>query len=57
MIDSALLDMIVCPNCLGKLEYRETSGGFACLQDRLFFPIREGIPVLLVDEARPLESG
>ncbi len=57
MIDSALLDMIVCPNCLGKLEYQETPGGFVCLQDRLFFPIREGIPVLLVDEARPLESG
>jgi len=55
VIDKKLLEIVVCPCCRGKLEYREATDGLVCLRDRLFFLIREGIPVLLVDEARPLD--
>lgn len=55
MIDRKLLEIVVCPCCHGKLEDQEASGGLFCPHDRLLFPIREGIPVLLVDEARPLD--
>ncbi|MHB1543856.1 MAG: Trm112 family protein [Gammaproteobacteria bacterium] len=54
-MDRRLLEVVVCPCCRGKLEYREAPEGLACLHDRLFFPIHEDIPVLLVDEARPLD--
>ncbi len=55
MIDRKLLEIVVCPCCHGKLEDQEASGGLFCPHDRLLFPIQEGIPVLLVDEARPLD--
>jgi uncharacterized protein YbaR (Trm112 family) len=52
---SVILDLLVCPNCLGELLHREGDvEELWCRFDHLAFPIREGIPVMLIDEARQL---
>ncbi|OGA33682.1 MAG: tetraacyldisaccharide 4'-kinase [Betaproteobacteria bacterium RIFCSPLOWO2_12_FULL_62_13b] len=54
-MDSRLLDILVCPLCKGPLVYRKTEKELVCKGDRLAFPIRDGIPVMLEDEARRLD--
>ena len=51
-MDRRLLDILVCPLCKGPLVYRRREQEFVCTADRLAFPIRDGIPVMLEDEAR-----
>ena len=53
-MDSQLLEILVCPLCKGKLYYAVEAGELICRGDRLAFPIRDGIPVMLEEEARPL---
>lgn len=53
-MDSKLLDILVCPVCKGPLLYRKPEQELVCKADRLAFPIRDGIPVMLEDEARKL---
>lgn len=51
-MDTKLLEILVCPVCKGPLLHRRTEQELICKADRLAFPIREGIPVMLEDEAR-----
>ena len=53
-MDARLLDILVCPICKGPLVYRKAQGELVCKLDRLAFPIRDDIPVMLEDEARKL---
>ena len=53
-MDSRLLEILVCPLCKGPLVYRAPQAEFVCKADRLAFPVRDGIPVMLEDEARKL---
>ena len=53
-MDSKLLDILVCPICKGKLYYAVQARELICRGDRLAFPIRDGIPVMLEQEARTL---
>ena len=53
-IDPLLLDMLVCPKTKGTLHYDQEKQELVCEKAKLAYPIREGIPVLLVDEARTL---
>ena len=57
-MDTRLLEMLVCPICKGPLEHlREDSRReLVCHADRLAFPIRDGIPVMLENEARALDA-
>jgi len=55
-MNKKLLRLLVCPVCKGKLEYRKRDAELVCLQDRLAFPVRKGVPVLLQMDARPLGS-
>ncbi|MBF0428643.1 MAG: Trm112 family protein [Magnetococcales bacterium] len=55
MIDRALLEILVCPQCKGSLEYDAKAGELICKPDHMAFPIRDDIPVMLVDEARTIE--
>ncbi|MDT8999185.1 Trm112 family protein [Paucibacter sp. APW11] len=58
-MDNRLLDMLVCPICKGPLEllrHEDGSRELACHADRLAFPIRDDIPVMLANEARSLDS-
>ena len=54
-MDSRLLDILVCPICKGPLLYRKAEQELVCKADRLAFHIRDGIPVMLEDEARKLD--
>ena len=54
--DKKLLDVLACPVCKGKLRYSAETNELVCLFDRLAFPIRNNIPVMLEVEARELSS-
>ena len=49
-----LLDIRVCPKCEGKLTYREPEQARDCAACQLRYTVRDGIPVMLIDEATPL---
>jgi uncharacterized protein YbaR (Trm112 family) len=49
-----LLAILVCPKCRGELEYREREGRLLCHACNLAYPVRDDIPVMLIDEASPL---
>ena len=53
-MDKKLLDILVCPLCKGALYYDKSAQELICRGDRLAFPIRDDIPVMLEDEAREL---
>ena len=55
-MDARLLDILVCPICKANLEYRKTESELICKPCRLAFPIRDGIPIMLQDEARQLTA-
>ncbi|MBF0584351.1 MAG: Trm112 family protein [Magnetococcales bacterium] len=55
-MDRELLALLVCPQCKGELVLDRDAAELVCKADRLAFAIREGIPVMLVDEARRLDS-
>ncbi len=53
-MDAKLLEILVCPVCKGKLDYDKAAQELVCSPCKLAFPIRDDIPVMLVDEARSL---
>lgn len=53
-VDPRLLEILVCPLCKGKLAYRKEAAELVCRADRLAYPVKDGIPVMLEDEARKL---
>jgi len=57
-MDPRLIEMLVCPLCKGplRLERQPERIELVCAADRLAFPVRDGIPVMLENEARPLEE-
>ena len=51
-IDKELLEILVCPNCRGDITYDETEQIIECVGEcRYRYPVRDGIPVMLIDEA------
>jgi uncharacterized protein YbaR (Trm112 family) len=54
--DKKLLDILACPVCKGKLLYQNKQAQLICKFDRLVYPIRENIPVLLESEAKHVTS-
>ncbi len=52
-ISEGLLEILVCPQCKGKVYLNETKDGLICERCRLLYEIREEIPVMLVEEAKP----
>ncbi|MCG3189694.1 MAG: hypothetical protein LKCHEGNO_02191 [Burkholderiaceae bacterium] len=59
-IDHRLINLLVCPLCKGPLRAEHPPGEplreLVCPADRLAFPVRDGIPVMLESEARPLDA-
>jgi uncharacterized protein len=53
-MDKKLLDVLVCPLCQGALQFQRDTDELICRFDKLAFPIRDGIAVMLQDEARVL---
>jgi uncharacterized protein len=51
-LDKELLDILICPNCRGDVEYREDEQVIVCLGTCKYrYPVRDDIPVMLIDEA------
>ncbi len=50
-LDERLLAILVCPDCKGDVEYKERRHVVLCVACGLRYPVRDGIPVMLVDEA------
>ncbi len=53
-MDKRLLDILACPICKGPLIYQRDKDELICKADRLAYPVRDGIPVMLEEEARRL---
>lgn len=53
-MEKQLLEFLVCPICKGQLSYNKENQELICRFDRLAYPIREDIPIMLIDEARSL---
>lgn len=51
-MDKKLLDILACPLCKGPLVYHEADKELVCRGDRLAFPVRDDVPVMLEEEAR-----
>ena len=50
-----LLEILACPQCRGELSLTPKEDGLTCQTCKLKFPIRDDVPVMLVDEAEPFE--
>lgn len=55
-MDPKLLEILVCPLCKGPLVYRKAQAELVCRADKLAYPIRDDIPVMLEEEARELPA-
>ena len=55
-MDSKLLDILACPVCKGPLTFHRAGAELVCRADRLGFPIRDEVPVMLEEEARRLPA-
>ncbi|MBM3759056.1 MAG: Trm112 family protein [Acidobacteria bacterium] len=51
-ISQELLEILICPACRGELELKQDGSGLKCVACKRVYPIREDIPVMLVDEAK-----
>ena len=51
-LDERLLDILICPDCHGGVEYKDRRKVVICLECGLQYPVKDGIPVMLVDEAK-----
>lgn len=49
-----LLDILACPKCKGDIHLNEKEDGLVCDTCKLLYEIRDDIPIMLIDEARPL---
>lgn len=55
-INKELLDILACPQCKTSVHYREATAEIVCETCRLSYPVRDDIPVMLIDEATPLAA-
>ncbi len=55
-MDTRLIELLVCPVCKGPLQRPANTPMLICPADRLGFPIRDGIPLMLENEAIPLDN-
>jgi uncharacterized protein YbaR (Trm112 family) len=53
-VDTRLLDILACPLCKGPLQHRRAAQVLVCRMDRLAYPIRDDVPIMLQEEARTL---
>ncbi len=55
-IKNELLDILACPKCKGDIRLNESEDGIICDNCRLLYQIKDGIPVMLIDEAQKIED-
>lgn len=55
MLDEKLLEILVCPKCKGELDYQQDKNRLVCDKCSLAYPIKDDIPIMLIDEAEKLK--
>ena len=55
-MDTRLLDIIACPLCKGPVVHQREEAVLVCRIDRLAYPVRDGVPIMLVEEAKALAA-
>ncbi|HRR40726.1 MAG TPA: Trm112 family protein [Syntrophales bacterium] len=55
VISKELLDILACPNCKGDIRLNEAGDGLVCDHCKLLYEIKDGIPIMLVEEAKKIE--
>jgi hypothetical protein len=55
-IDKKLLEILACPKCKGDVKISDDGKGIICEKCRLIYPVRDDIPVMLIDEAKSIGS-
>jgi uncharacterized protein len=55
-LDTRLLEILACPICKGTLKFQRDAQVLVCRMDRLAYPIRDDVPVMLEEEARQLSA-
>ncbi len=55
-IKHELLEILACPKCKGTIYLNESQDGLICRHCRLLYEIRDDIPIMLIDEAKPLQD-
>jgi uncharacterized protein YbaR (Trm112 family) len=55
-IKQELLDILACPKCKGDIHLNGAGDGLICDNCKLLYEIRDDIPIMLIDEAKPIEE-
>ena len=55
-LSQELLDILACPKCKGDIHLNDANDGLICETCKLFYEIRDDIPIMLIDEAKPLDD-
>jgi len=55
-VSKELLDILACPKCKGDIKMNKTEDGLICSECKLLYRIKDGIPVMLIDEAENIDS-
>lgn len=53
MIDTKLLEILACPACKGDIEYDTKNEKITCIDCKRKYPVKDGIPIMLIDESEP----
>ncbi|MDZ7641176.1 MAG: Trm112 family protein [Desulfurivibrio sp.] len=56
MLNQELLAILACPQCKGEVRLNQEENGLVCEPCRLLYEIRDEIPIMLIDEAKPLQA-
>ena len=56
LLDVKMLELLVCPQTKASLDYDEAAQELISEKAKLAYPVRDGVPILLISEARPLED-
>ena len=55
-LSQELLDILACPKCKGEVKLNQAGDGLVCNACQLVYPVKDDIPVMLIDEAKPLNG-
>jgi uncharacterized protein len=55
-VKKELLEILCCPKCKGDVELTSSGDGLVCSQCQVLYPIRDDIPIMLIDEAKPIKK-
>jgi uncharacterized protein YbaR (Trm112 family) len=55
-LEKELLEIIVCPKCKGDLVYEEEKNILLCKTCKVYYPVKDDIPILLIEASQPVEE-